>query len=176
MSFQHRLIINTHHASAYDLILNVLDRYGSDAFMSLFNLALFMKSSSIPVLSLRVLLAFSAPLFPMSISRPLMSFPVRKKKQQSWHSLSKKKRENKQQSWHSLSKKKREKQTTWAMSSITQTKAKRIRRYSHRWVDLASKPGSNDHADILSLCLISVEVKGLGITQTSSPVLCLISV
>ena len=31
MSFQHRLIINTHHASAYDLILNVLDRYGSDA-------------------------------------------------------------------------------------------------------------------------------------------------
>ena len=31
MSFQHRLILNTHHASAYDLILNVLDRYGSDA-------------------------------------------------------------------------------------------------------------------------------------------------
>ena len=31
MSFQHRLIINTHHASAYDLILNVLDRYGSYA-------------------------------------------------------------------------------------------------------------------------------------------------
>ena len=31
MSFQHRLIINTHHPSAYDLILNVLDRYGSDA-------------------------------------------------------------------------------------------------------------------------------------------------
>ena len=46
----------------------------------------------------------------MSISRPLMSFPVRKKKQQSWHSLSKKKkRKNKQQSWHSLSKKKKRK-------------------------------------------------------------------
>ena len=36
MSFQHRLIINTHHASAYDLILNVLDRYGSSSPLQLF--------------------------------------------------------------------------------------------------------------------------------------------
>ena len=81
--------------------------------MSLFNLVLFMKSSSIPVLSLRVSLAFSVPLFLTSTSRRLMSFPVRKKKQQSWHSLSKKKKRKTEQP---------------ATSSITQTKAKRIPR------------------------------------------------
>ena len=36
MSFQHRLIINTHHPSAYDLILNVLDRYASSSPLQLF--------------------------------------------------------------------------------------------------------------------------------------------
>ena len=103
MSFQHRLIINTHHASAYDLILNVLDRYGSDASYvviqsgSVYEVIIHSRSQSPRLIGL---LRSSVPNVYFSSSYVLSC------------------EEQKQQSWHSLSKKKKEKQTTELAQSL----------------------------------------------------------
>ena len=88
------------------LSLNVLDRYGSDASYVVIQSGSVYEVIIHSLLSVSALIGLlSACLFLMSISRPLMSFPVRKKKNNRAGTVSKKKRKRA----GTVSKKKRKK-------------------------------------------------------------------